>query len=158
MAKDKATNNEQKITITSSSGLSKDEVEKMAKDAESHSADDRKAKDQIEARNRADAMVYNVEKTLKEHRDKVGADDAKNIEAALEDVKKSLNDGDAEKLNAATDRLTQASHKLAEAMYKAGAQPGGASGDGAAGAGPTGGEKPKDDVVDAEFVDVDDKK
>jgi molecular chaperone DnaK len=66
------TNNEQKITITSSSGLSKDEVEKMAKDAESHAADDRKAKDQIEARNRADAMVYNVEKTLKEHRDKIG--------------------------------------------------------------------------------------
>ena len=81
-AKDKATNNEQKITITSSSGLSKDEVDKMAKDAESHAADDRKAKDQIEARNRADAMVYNVEKTLKEHRDKIGDADAKTIEAA----------------------------------------------------------------------------
>src|SRR5260221_13666908 len=79
-AKDKATNNEQKITITSSSGLSKDEVEKMARDAESNAADDRKAKDQIEARNRADAMVYNVEKTLKEHRDKIGDADAKNIE------------------------------------------------------------------------------
>ena len=124
VAKDKATNNEQKITITSSSGLSKDEVEKMARDAESHAADDRKAKDQIEARNRADAMVYNVEKTLKEHRDKIGDDDAKNIEAALEDVKKSINENDPEKLNAATDRLTQASHKLAEAMYKASSQPG----------------------------------
>ncbi len=124
VAKDKATNNEQKITITSSSGLSKEEVEKMAKDAESHAADDRKAKDQIEARNRADAMVYNVEKTLKEHRDKVGADDAKAIEVALEDVKKSINEGEPEKLNAATDRLTQASHKLAEAMYKASSQPG----------------------------------
>src|SRR5580698_8586532 len=123
-AKDKATNNEQKITITSSSGLSKDEVDKMARDAESHAADDRKAKDQIEARNRADAMVYNVEKTLKEHRDKIGADDAKNIEAAIEEVKKSINDNDADKLNAATDRLTQASHKLAEAMYKASSQPG----------------------------------
>ena len=76
-AKDKATNNEQKITITSSSGLSKDEVEKMAKDAESHAADDRKRKDEIEARNRADAMVYNVEKTLKEHRDKISDADAK---------------------------------------------------------------------------------
>jgi len=143
--------------------LSKEEVEKMAKDAESHAADDRKAKDQIEARNRADAMVYNVEKTLKEHRDKISADDAKSIEAALEDVKKSINENDPEKLNAATDRLTQASHKLAEAMYKASSQPGGQPG---AQGGPTGdgagpkpgGEKPKDDVVDAEFVDVDDKK
>ena len=166
-AKDKATNNEQKITITSSSGLSKEEVEKMARDAESHSADDRKEKEQIEARNRADAMVYNVEKTLKEHRDKIGDADAQSIEAAIEDVKKAINDGEAEKLNAATDRLNQASHKLAEAMYKASSQPGGAPGgepgDGgqqtSSGAGPSGGNaKPKDDVVDAEFVDVDDKK
>jgi molecular chaperone DnaK len=136
----------------------------MAKDAESHSADDRKAKDQIEARNRADAMVYNVEKTLKEHRDKVGEEDAKSIEAALEEVKKAIAEGDAEKLNAATDKLTQASHKLAEAMYKATAtqQPGGAPHDGSgpqgAPGGQPGGGKPKDDVVDAEFVDVDDKK
>src|SRR5271166_2584302 len=108
VAKDKPTSNEQKITITSSSGLSKDEVEKMAKDAESHAAEDRKAKEQIEARNRADAMVYNVEKTLKEHRDKIGDDDAKAIEAAIEDVKKSINENDPDKLNAATDRLTQA--------------------------------------------------
>ena len=157
VAKDKATSNEQKITITSSSGLSKDEVDKMARDAESHSADDRKAKDQIEARNRADAMVYNVEKTLKEHRDKVGADDAKNIEVAIEDVKKAIAEGEPDKLNAATDKLTQASHKLAEAMYKASSQPGA----GAQGAPPSDGagpEKPKEDVVDAEFVDVDDKK
>src|SRR5665213_1704614 len=104
VAKDRPTNNEQKITITSSSGLSKEEVEKMAKDAESHSADDRREKDQIEARNRVDAMVYNVEKTLKEHRDKIGDADAKKIEASIEEVKKAINDGDAEKLNAATDR------------------------------------------------------
>jgi molecular chaperone DnaK len=152
-AKDKATNNEQKITITSSSGLSKDEVDKMARDAESHAADDRKAKDQIEARNRADAMVYNVEKTLKEHRDKVSDADAKNIETAIEDVKKAINVNDADQLNAATDKLTQASHKLAEAMYKASSgttpPPGGAAPEP---------EKPKEDVVDAEFVDVDDKK
>ncbi|MDP9171182.1 MAG: Hsp70 family protein, partial [Acidobacteriota bacterium] len=153
VAKDKATNNEQKITLTSSSGLSKEEVEKMAKDAESHSADDRKERDQIEARNRADAMVYNVEKTLKEHRDKIGDADAKAIEVSIEEVKKAINDGDAEKLNAATDKLTQASHKLAEAMYKATSNP-------AQGAPPPppADEKPKEDVVDAEFVDVDDKK
>src|SRR5271165_3129877 len=83
-AKDRGTNNEQKITITSSSGLSKDEVEKMAKDAEGHSAEDRTLRDTIEAKNRADAMVYNVEKTLKEHRDKIGDAEAKEIEAALE--------------------------------------------------------------------------
>jgi molecular chaperone DnaK len=118
-AKDRATNNEQKITITSSSGLAKDEVEKMAKDAESHAADDRKQRDQIEARNRADAMVYNVEKTLKEHRDKISDEEAKNIEAAIEDTKKAMGENDPEKLNAATDKLTAASHKLAEAMYKA---------------------------------------
>src|SRR5204862_2990911 len=117
-AKDKATNNEQKITITSSSGLSKDEVEKMAKDAESHSADDRKQKDTIDARNRADAMVYNVEKTLKEHRAKVGEAEAKEIETALEETRKVLQENDADKINSAVDRLTQASHKLAEAMYK----------------------------------------
>ena len=83
-AKDKATNNEQKITITSSSGLSKEEVDKMAKDAEAHGAEDRKRKDEIDARNRADSMVYQVEKMLKDHRDKIGDDDAKNVEAALE--------------------------------------------------------------------------
>jgi len=156
-AKDKGTNNEQKITITSSSGLSKDEVEKMAKDAESHAADDRKAKDQIEARNRADSMIYNIEKTLKENRDKVSAEDAQKIETAIEDTKKAMTENDAEKLNAATDKLTEASHKLAEAMYKSSSTPptGGADGAGQAEGHQ---EKPKDDVVDAEFVDVDDKK
>ena len=91
-AKDRGTNNEQKITITSSSGLSKDEVDKMAKDAESHAADDRKQRDSIEARNRADAMVYNVEKTLKEHRSKIGDAEAKEIEAAIEETKKAINE------------------------------------------------------------------
>jgi molecular chaperone DnaK len=160
-AKDRATNNEQKITITSSSGLSKDEVEKMARDAETHTADDRKKKDEIEARNRADAMVYNVEKMLKEHRDKISEDDAKNVETAVEDVKKAMAEGGFEALNSATDKLTQASHKLAEAMYKSQSAggPNGAAGGPTPEAGPEPGqEKPKDDVVDAEFVDVDDKK
>jgi molecular chaperone DnaK len=156
-AKDRGTNNEQKITITSSSGLSKEEVDKMAKDAEAHSAEDRKQKDTIDARNRADAMVYNVEKTLKEHRSKIGEAEAKEIEDAIADTKKVLNENDAAAINAATDRLTSASHKLAEAMYKSSTQQGpgqppppsddgGKPGDG------------KDNVVDAEFVDVDDKK
>src|ERR671929_1753643 len=95
VAKDRATNNEQKITITSSSGLSKDEVDKMAKDAESHAADDRKQRETIEARNRADAMVYNVEKTLKEHRSKVSDAEASEIEASLEETKKAITENDA---------------------------------------------------------------
>ncbi len=157
-AKDRATNNEQKITITSSSGLSKDEVDKMARDAESHSADDRKKREEIEARNRADAMMYNVEKTLKEHRDKVSDADARSVESAVEDLKKAMAEGGLEKITSATDKLTAASHKLAEAMYKA---QGPTSPNG--GAGPTPGPEagappPKDNVVDAEFVDVEDKK
>ena len=157
-AKDKATNNEQKITITSSSGLSKDEVEKMAKDAESHSGEDRKKKEEIESRNRADAMVYNIEKMLKEHRDKVSAGDAKAVEDALEETKKAMQEGGIDRINQATSKLETASHKLAEAMYKSASQsgqPGQPSGDGAKAAGE---EKPKDNVVDAEFVDVEDKK
>ena len=163
LAKDRATNNEQKITITSSSGLSKDEVEKMARDAESNSADDRKKKEEIEARNRGDAMVYNVEKMLKEHRDKISDADAKQVETAVEDLKKAMSDGGLEAINSATDKLTTASHKLAEAMYKTSASDGGAANGAAPGAGPEtngahAGSQPKDDVVDAEFVDVDEKK
>jgi molecular chaperone DnaK len=158
-AKDKATNNEQKITITSSSGLSKDEVDKMAKDAESHSADDKKRKDEIDARNRADSMVYQVEKMLKDHRDKISDADAKNVEEALTAARKAMEGGGVEEMNKAIDNLTQASHKLAEAMYKSSSTPPPQDG---AGAGPStdgasSGAK-KDDVVDAEFVDVEDKK
>src|SRR5436189_3685111 len=112
-AKDRATNNEQKITITSSSGLSKDEIDKMARDAESHAADDRKNRDAIEARNRADAMIYNIEKTLKEHRDKVGEDAGRNIESAIADTKKAMAGSSIEEITAATDKLTAARHKLA---------------------------------------------
>jgi molecular chaperone DnaK len=158
-AKDRATNNEQKITITSSSGLSKDEVEKMAKDAESHAADDRKQRDTIEAKNRADAMVYNVEKTLKEHRSKISEAEATEIESAIKETKSAMESGEPDKINTAVDRLTAASHKLAEAMYKSTAQQPGAGPAPGQGGGDTGKkDKGKDDVVDAEFVDVDDKK
>jgi molecular chaperone DnaK len=161
-AKDRATNNEQKITITSSSGLSKDEVEKMAKDAEIHSAEDKKRRDEVEARNRADSMVYNIEKMLKDHGDKIGADDRKAVEAAIEDTKKAMGVGDIEGMNQATDKLTAASHKLAEAMYKASAAdatgPGAGGAAGAAGGSAANNGAKKDNVVDAEFVDVDDKK
>jgi len=153
-ARDRATGNEQKITITTSSGLSKEEVEKMARDAEAHAAEDRRRRDEVEARNRADAMVYNIEKMLREHRSKISDADARNIEEAIEETKKAMQQGGVDRINAATDKLTQASHKLAEAMYRAAGQPGQAP--------PTDGgraqaEARKDNVVDAEFVDVDDK-
>jgi len=165
-AKDKATNNEQKITISSSSGLSKDEVEKMARDAEAHSGDDRKKKEEIDARNRADSMVYNIEKMLKEHRDKVSASDAKAVEEALEETKKAMQEGGVDRINQATSKLETASHKLAEAMYKSSSQaaggsqgaPGGPGADGQAAGGDSKPKDGKDNVVDAEFVDVEDKK
>jgi len=153
-ARDKATGNEQKITITTSSGLTKEEVERMAREAELHAAEDRRRREEAEARNRADAMVYNVEKMLREHRSKISDADAREIEAALEETKKAMQQGGIDRINAATDRLTRASHKLAEAMYRAAGQPGSTpGGDGAR----AGAEARKDNVVDAEFVDVDDK-
>jgi len=158
-AKDNATGKDQKITITSSSGLSKEEVERMAKDAESHAAEDKEKRDEVEARNGLDSMVYNVEKMLKEAGDKVASGDKGDVEAALEDAKKTLSGTpSATELNAAKERLTSASHKLAEAMYKATAAS--APTDGAAAATPDGHEEAKKDegVIDAEYVDVDEKK
>jgi molecular chaperone DnaK len=167
-AKDLGTGQEQKITITSSSGLSKEEVEKMTKEGELHAEEDRRRKDDVEAKNRADSLVYSVEKLLKENREKISESDAKNIESALEDAKKTIQEGDISKINAAVERLTSASHKLAEAMYKQastaraaqeapGSTPGAsASAGGAAGA--QGKGKGDGEVIDAEVVDSDDKK
>ena len=163
-AKDRATNNEQKITITSSSGLSKEEVDKIARDAEAHVADDRTRKEEIELRNQADSMIYSVEKMLREHRDKIGDAEAAKVEEAVKETRAAMESGGKDKIQAAMDKLTQASHKLAEAMYKAAPGAGGAPGAGpdpsAAGNGGAGAQqdKKKDDVVDAEFVDVDDQK
>jgi molecular chaperone DnaK len=157
-AKDRATGNEQKITITSSSGLSKEEVEKMAKDADVHASEDRGRREEIDARNRADAMVYNVEKMLKEHRAKISDADAHTVEEALEECKKAMKEGGVPQINAAREKLESASHRLAEAMYRASAGPQAAPGAGTGGEGQTAaGQPPKDNVVDAEFVDMDDK-
>ena len=157
-AKDMATGKDQKITITSSSGLSKEEVDRMAKEAESHAAEDKAKREEIESRNQLDSMVYSVEKMLKEHGDKISGDDKTNVETALADAKKALEGGDAAAMNSAREKLTQASHKLAEVMYKAAqAPPAGApsGGDGAA----AGQQEKKDEgVIDAEYVDVEDKK
>ena len=160
-AKDSATSKEQKITITSSSGLSKEEVEKIARDAEANAAEDRVRQEQVELRNRADAMIYSTENTLKEHREKINAEEAKTIEDAIAETRQAVQGSDLDTIAAAIEKLTKASHKLAEVMYSAAsaAQPGAAGAEpGADGKDPSAdGEPKKDDVVDAEFVDVDDK-
>jgi molecular chaperone DnaK len=160
-AKDMATGKDQKITITSSSGLSKDEVERMAKEADSHSAEDKAKREEIESRNQLDSMVYNVEKMLREHGDKISGSERGEVENAVADAKKALEGSDKSAMDKARERLTAASHKLAEQMYKA-AQPQGApAGDtGAGGPAPGGdGQAKKDEgVIDAEYVDVEDKK
>jgi molecular chaperone DnaK len=157
-AKDNATGKDQKITITSSSGLSKEEVERMAKDAEAHAAEDKAKRDEIEARNQLDSLVYNIEKMLKESGDKVAANDKSEVESALADAKKTLEGSPSPaELNAAREKLTTASHKLAEAMYKANAAA--AAPEGAPAADQPESEAKKDEgVIDAEYVDVDDKK
>jgi molecular chaperone DnaK len=159
-AKDLGTGKDQKITITSSSGLSKDEVEKMAKDAEAHASEDKERRDQIEARNQLDSMVYNVEKMLREQGDKISGSERADVETAVADAKKVLETGSTQELNDAREKLTQASHKLAEAMYKAAqAAPAGVDTPGAAGAAAGSSEQKKDEgVIDAEYVDVDEKK
>ncbi len=164
-AKDHGTGKEQRITITSSSGLSKEEVEHMTKEAELHADEDRKRKDEVEMKNRADSMVYSVEKTLKEHRDKISEADANNIESALQDAKKAIQEGDSARINSTVEKLTQASHKLAEAMYKQAGptgQQGAASASGAeagtSGGGAKAGSAGDGEVIDAEVVDSDDKK
>jgi molecular chaperone DnaK len=159
-AKDMGTGREQKITITASSGLSKEEIDKMMRDAESHAADDVKKREEIEARNRLDGLTYQMEKTLSENREKVGAV-ASEVESAIADAKKALQEGGADKLNEAFNRLQAASHKLAEALYQQTSTPGSesaAGGDQASAAGASSSSSGDDNVIDAEYVDVDDKK
>ena len=160
-AKDNATGKDQKITITSSSGLSKEEVERMAKEAEAHASEDKAAREEIEARNGLDSMVYNIEKMLKDSADKVPASEKTDVEAALTSAKAVLSGNPAaEQLKSEHEKLTAVSHKLAEAMYKA--APAGAEGgvptDGAAAGAGTADAKQEEGVIDAEYVDVEPKK
>jgi molecular chaperone DnaK len=163
-AKDMGTGREQKITITASSGLSKEEIDRMMRDAESHSSEDAKKREEIEARNRLDSLTYQVEKTFGENRDKLDASAVSDIEAAISDAKKATTEGGTDRMNDAFNKLQTASHKLAEALYqKAGTTGGSGSGEQASAAGAssgntqgaTGGE---DNVIDAEYVDVDENK
>ena len=161
-AKDMATNKEQKITITASTGLSKEEAEKMRKEAESHSDEDKAKIAEAEARNRCDNLVYQTEKLIRENREKLSEPDVKTAEQAVETAKRALAEGGVDKLNAAVEELTQASHKLAEALYRAQAASGAAAGQpGSAGPGASTDASPKPgqgEVVDAEYVDVDESK
>jgi molecular chaperone DnaK len=164
-AKDTATGKDQKITITSSSGLSKEEVERMAKEADAHSAEDKAARETIDAKNQLDSLTYNIEKMLKEHGDKISGSERGDVENALADAKKAIESNDKKQMDSAREKLTAASHKLAEQMYKA-TQAGGPGGPeaGGPGAGPASGgdgqsqQKKDEGVIDAEYVDVEDKK
>jgi molecular chaperone DnaK len=164
-AKDTATNKEQKITITSSTGLTKEEADRLAKEAEAHASEDKQRVAEVDARNRLDSMVYQTEKLIKENREKLSDADAKAAEEAVEEGRRALSEGKLERLNAALEGLTQASHRIAETLYKsqqaAGASAGGnAAPSGGTGAPGAGGQQPsgQSDVVDAEFVDVDESK
>ncbi|MCG6972568.1 MAG: molecular chaperone DnaK [Desulfobacterales bacterium] len=161
-AKDMATGKEQSIQITASSGLSKEEIDKLVKDAELHAEEDKKKKDLVDARNHADALIYSTEKSIKDLGDKIDAGTKSKVEAAIEPLKKAMEGDDADEIRRLSEELTQASHKLAEAMYQQASQNdaqqhahAGASGNQEAGS-----SGPDEDVVDADFEEVkeDDKK
>jgi molecular chaperone DnaK len=145
-ALDKATGKQQAITITASSGLAKDDVEKMVKDAEAHAAEDKRRRQEIETRNQADALVYNTEKTLTEHRDKMPANEVSAIEATLKEAKEAIESGNTDRIREKIELLNKASHRLAEIMYQ---QTSGKQKTSGPAGGP--GKKPDDDVVEAEF-------
>ncbi len=155
-AKDLATQKEQSIKITASSGLSKEEVEKLVKDAQAHTDEDKKRRKTAEAKNQADTLIYQTEKNLSEHGDKIAAEDKTKVEEAVAALKKAMEGTDPEAIESATQILTTASHKLAEEMYKKASATTGTDAEGGPGAGET---KTDEKVVDAEFEEVDkDKK
>jgi molecular chaperone DnaK len=155
-----ATQKEQSIKITASSGLSKEEVEKLVKDAQAHTDEDKKRRKTAEAKNQADTLIYQTEKNLSEHGDKIAAEDKTKIEEAVASLKKAMEGTDPEAIESATQALTTASHKLAEEMYKKASASAAAGSDASAKGGTGAGETKTDEkVVDAEFEEVDkDKK
>ncbi|MCP3957614.1 MAG: molecular chaperone DnaK [bacterium] len=158
-AKDRGTGKEQKITISASSGLDESEIENMVKDGEEHASEDQERRKKVEARNQLDTLVYSTEKSLGEHKDKLGAADVGQLEEALEGAKKALESDEVSEIEAATQKLTEASHRLAEVMYQAAGQDqaeGGGNGSPDADAGAA--DAADDDVIDAEYVDVDESK
>jgi len=167
-AKDMGTQKEQSIQITASSGLSKDEIDRLVKEGEAHADEDKKKKEMVEVRNQADTLVYSTEKSLSEFGDKVSPQDKQAIEDQLAECKKALESDDVEAIKAATEALTKASHKLAEEVYKQSAEKAGPAGAPDMGSGPSGGptggpaadgkpSEPEETVVDAEFEETDKK-
>jgi molecular chaperone DnaK len=146
-AKDMATGKEQKITITSSSGLSKDDVDRMVKDAQSHEAEDKVRRDLIDARNQADSLAYQVEKSVNENREKLPVGDRSKVEVAIAAVRKANESDDIEAIRRATDELQRASHAIAEQLYKSTQAPGDAQG-------PQGSNVKDAEVVDAEYAET----
>src|SRR6266436_2445109 len=157
-AKDKGTGKEQQIRIQASGGLSEGDIQRMVKDAESHAEEDKKRKAEVEAKNHAEALVHSTEKALAEHGSKVGEGDRRAIENAMADLKEALKGSDAEVITAKTNALAQASMKLGEAMYKQTQEGAAAGGPGGGGSGGEGSGGKNEDVVDAEFTEVDDDK
>jgi molecular chaperone DnaK len=159
-AKDLATGKEQSIQITASSGLSEEEIQSAIKDAELHAEEDHKKKELVDARNSADALIYSTEKSIKDLGDKVDAETKTKVEAAAADLKKAMESDNVDEIKSKSEALTNASHKLAEAMYQQASKEGQqAAGDEAgAGAGASGGGAPDDDVVDADFEEVKEEK
>ena len=153
-AKDLGSGKEQSIQITASSGLSDEEINKMVQDAETHASEDKNKRELIEARNQADGLAYTTEKSLSEHGEKLDSATKRQIEEALEELKKAIEGDDPEEIKKKSEALAQASHKLAEMMYAQSQNDGEAPGETDSGAADSAG----DDVVDAEFEDVDEKK
>jgi molecular chaperone DnaK len=157
-AKDRATGKTQNITITASSGLAKDEVEKMVREAESHSEEDKRRREEVESRNQADTLIYATEKTLDEHKDKLSEEEMAPARQAIEAARKAMEEGGKEGIERTTQELTKVSHRLAEVLYQKSASAAGSGAEG--GSGPAGGDAPSggarpagDDVIDAEVVD-----
>ncbi len=162
-AKDTATGKEQSIQITASSGLSKDEIDELIKDAELHAEDDKKKRELVDARNQADALIYSTEKSIKDLGDKIDEATKSKVESTIEPLKKAMEGDDTEEIKRLTEEMTQASHKLAEAMYQQASQADAQQQEGAGGAADqeqAGPSAPDEDVVDADFEEVkdDDKK
>ncbi|MBS1787209.1 MAG: molecular chaperone DnaK [Acidobacteria bacterium] len=158
-ARDKGTGREQKITITASSGLSKDEIDKMMKDAESHAEEDKRKREAVETKNHLDSMIFNTEKIISENREKIPVGLISEAETAIADAKKVIESNSSDQFQSQLDNLTRISHRIAEALYQqqasAGAEPDAQSQAAGASAGAGGGNE---DVIDAEYIDVDDKK
>jgi len=160
-AKDLGTGREQKITITHSSGLTKEDIDKMVSEAASHADEDRRKKQEVETRNKADSLVHSTEKLLEENKDKIPGEEAARIRAAVEDLKKTLQEGNREAIERATEDLLKASHRMAELLYQqasAGRSTEGAAGGHETPGGGSSGQSPEGDVIDAEYVDVEEGK